>query len=97
MAHSHHRAVPRCPGDAVAPFPALTYPDRMMQADCVRDAALVVFGCDDPDLSGELACDPLENLEARRLNAIVVSNKNAIQHNAAPICRPSILYPSAAI
>jgi len=32
----------------------------MMQAYGVRNAALVVLGCDDPDLSGNLARDLFE-------------------------------------
>jgi hypothetical protein len=41
---------------------------------------------DHPHLSGELDGDPLENLEARRIDAVVIGNKNAIEHGAAPEC-----------
>jgi hypothetical protein len=56
----------------------------MMQAYGMRNAALVVLGCDDPDLSGNFACDLFEYPEARRLDAVVVGEEDAIQHAAVP-------------
>jgi len=43
-----------------------------MQADRVRDTALIVLRRDDPDLPGELAGDPLEDCETWRLDAVVI-------------------------
>ena len=57
-----------------------------MQTDGVRHAALIVLRRYNPHLSSELARDPLENLETWRLDAVVIGNKNAIQHGAAPEC-----------
>ena len=57
-----------------------------MQTDGVRDTALVVLRRDDPHPSSELDGDPLENLEARRIDAVVIGNKNAIEHGVAPEC-----------
>jgi hypothetical protein len=54
----------------------------------MRDPALVVLRRDHPHLSGELDGDPLENLEARRIDAVVIGNKNAIEHSAAPWAAP---------
>ena len=58
-----------------------------MQADRVRDAALVVLRRDDPDFAGELGADPLTNGESRRVDAVVVGDQNAIQHNTSPNSR----------
>ena len=58
-----------------------------MQADRVGDAALVVLRRDDPNFVGELARDPLEDFESRRVDAVVVGDQNAIQHNPAPSSR----------
>ncbi len=55
-----------------------------MQADRVRDAALVVLRRDDPNLVRELAGDPLEDFEARRFDAVIIGYQNTIQHSAAP-------------
>ena len=68
-----------------------------MQADGVGDAALVVLRRDDPNLSGEFARDPLENLEARRLNAVVISNKNTDPAQCCSNMKSVILYLSEAI
>jgi hypothetical protein len=56
-----------------------------MQADRVRDAALVVLGRDDPNLVAELARDPLEDFETRRFDTVVIGYENTIQHSAAPL------------
>jgi hypothetical protein len=39
---------------------------------------------DDPNLSSKLGGDAFENLEAGCLEAVVIGDKNAIQHSAAP-------------
>jgi hypothetical protein len=87
MARAHDGAVAGGSGDPVPPQPSLADPDRMMQADRVRDTALVVLRRDDPNLLGELAGDPLENCQTRRLDPVVVGYENAIQHSAAPLVR----------
>ena len=58
-----------------------------MQAHRVRDAALVVLGRDNPDLVSELGGDLLANRQTRRVDAVVVGDQNAIQHNTAPSSR----------
>ena len=87
MARAHHRAVTRRAGDPEAPQPSLADPDRVMQADRVRHAALVVLRRDDPDLAGEFAGDLLEHRQTRRVDAVVVGDQNAIQHYTAPSSR----------
>jgi hypothetical protein len=59
----------------------------VVQADRVRDAALVVLWRDDPDFAGEFGADPLTNGESRRVDAVVVGDQNAIQHNTGPNSR----------
>ena len=54
-----------------------------MQADGMRNAALIVLGSDDPHLAGELARDLFEHREARRLDAVVIGQQDAIQHAIA--------------
>jgi hypothetical protein len=56
-----------------------------MQADRVRDAALVVLRRDNPNLVGELAGDLFENFETRRFDAVVIGYENTIQQSAAPL------------
>ena len=56
-----------------------------MQANRVRDAALVVLGSDDPDLAGDLTGNPFEHREARRFDAVVIAEQDAIQHATAPL------------
>ena len=51
-----------------------------MQADGMRNAALVVLGCHDPDLAGELARDLFEHREPWRRDAVVVGQEDAVQH-----------------
>ena len=58
-----------------------------MQADRVRDAALVVLRRDDPNLAGELVGDPFENCQTRRVDTIVIGYQNTIQLNTAPYGR----------
>jgi hypothetical protein len=58
-----------------------------MQADRVRDAALVVLRRDDPNLISELGRDPFQNCQARRPDTVVVGDQNSIQHNVAPSSR----------
>jgi hypothetical protein len=89
MARAHDGAVAGGPGDPVAPRPSLADPDRVMQADRVRDAALIVLRRDDPNLVGEVAGDLFEDFETRRFNTIVISYENTIQHSAAPLFRKS--------
>src|SRR5215472_11826394 len=84
MTDAHHRAIARRAGDPIAPYPALADADRMMQTDGVRDAALIVLRSDNPDFAGELARDSLQHRQARRLDAVVIGDENAIQHHAAP-------------
>ena len=54
-----------------------------MQADRVRDAALVVLWRHDPYLAGELRRDPLEHFEAGRVDAVVIGQQNAVEHAGA--------------
>jgi hypothetical protein len=51
-----------------------------MQADGMRNSALVVLGCHDPNLAGEFARDLFEHREARRGDAVVVGQQDATQH-----------------
>jgi hypothetical protein len=87
MARAHDGAVAGGPGNPVAPRPSLADPDRMMQADRVRNAALIVLRRDDPNLVGELAGDLFEDHETRRFDPVVIGDQNAIQHNPAPSSR----------
>jgi hypothetical protein len=57
----------------------------MMQANRVRDAALIVLRRYDPYLLGESTGNPLQDCETRRLYTIVIGYKNSIQHVAASI------------
>src|SRR6516165_6603982 len=84
MTYADHRAVAGCSGYAVAACTTLGYSDRVMQADGVRHAALVVLGCHHPDLAGELARDLLQHREARRLDTVIVGQEDAIQQTAVP-------------
>jgi hypothetical protein len=43
-----------------------------------------MLGCYDPDLAGEFAGDLFQDFETGCLDAIVIGDQNAIQHNAAP-------------
>ena len=43
----------------------------------MRDARLIRFGRDDIDVVREAPRDPLQNGEARRMNAIVVGDQNS--------------------
>ena len=45
-----------------------------MQADRVRDTALVVLRRDDPNLAREIAGDLLEDFETRCLDTIVIGD-----------------------
>ena len=56
----------------------------MVQADGVRDAALVVFGRHDPDFAGEAGGDPFEDGKPRRVDAVVVGQENAIEQFGLP-------------
>jgi hypothetical protein len=58
-----------------------------MQADRVRDPALIVLGRDDPNLVGELAGDPFQNGQTRRFDTVVIGYENTIQQSAAPLVR----------
>ena len=57
-----------------------------MQADGVGLAALVVFGCDDPDLAGDLGGDFLQHRHARGVDPVVVGQHDPIQHASALLC-----------
>jgi hypothetical protein len=56
-----------------------------MQADRVRDTALVVLGRDNPTLVSEFAGDLFENCETRRFDTVVIGYENTIQHSAASV------------
>jgi hypothetical protein len=56
-----------------------------MQADRVRDTALVVLGRDNPNLVSEFAGDLFENFETRRFDTVVIGYENTIQHSAASL------------
>jgi hypothetical protein len=81
MACAHDGAIAGRSGDPVPPQPSLADPDRVMQADRVRDTALVVLRRNDPNLMSELAGDPLEDFETWRFDPIVIGYENAIQHH----------------
>ena len=57
-------------------------------------AALIVLRRDNPDFVGKLCRYPFENRQTRRLDAVVIGNQNAIQHDVAPKMRLVILYPA---
>jgi hypothetical protein len=57
MTHPHDRKVSGCSGYAVAARAPLGHTDRIVQTDRMRDTALVVLGCHNPDFVGELARD----------------------------------------
>src|ERR1700752_3813422 len=96
MTDTYDCAVPRCSGNPKALCAALADTDRMMQTDGVRDAALVMLGCHDPNFASELVRDLLEDRQTRGLDAVVIGDQNAIQHSAAPKMRSPNLYPSGA-
>jgi len=50
----------------------------MMQADRVRDAALIVLRSHGPNLARDFAGDPFEDREPGRLDTIVIGYENAI-------------------
>jgi hypothetical protein len=96
MACAHDGAIAGRSGDPVPPQPSLADPDRVMQADRVRDTALVVLRRNDPNLMSELAGDPLEDFETWRFDPIVIGYENAIQHSASPLSQKSIVQPLGA-
>jgi hypothetical protein len=53
----------------------LAQPQRIVERQRMRDAALVGLGRDDPDVVGELAGDRLERLQARRVDAVVIGDR----------------------
>src|SRR5215467_3298648 len=90
MANAHHRTVAWGAAHGVTPRAVLGHADRMMEADRMRNPALVVLGGDNPDLVGEPARDLFEHGEARRLDAVVVAEQHAIQHATARLSAKAV-------
>ncbi len=88
VAQAHRGAVAGGAGDAEAPGATLGEPQRVMQADRVGLAALIVFGCDDPDLVGNLGGDFLQHFHAGSVDPIVVRQHHPIQHREHSLLRP---------
>ena len=43
----------------------------------MRDAGLIVFRRNDVDIVGQRLCDALEQIEAGRMDAVIVGDQNA--------------------
>ena len=78
MACAHDGAVAGRTGDPVTPQPPLADPDRVMQANRVRNTALIVLRRDDPDFMSELAGDVFEDFETRRFDTVIIGDQNSI-------------------
>ncbi len=82
VAEAHGGTVAGGAGDAEAARASFGEAQRVMQADGVGLAALIVFGCDDPHLAGDLAGDFLHNTHAGGIDPVVVRQHDPIQHRA---------------
>ena len=55
----------------------LAQPQRIVERERMRDAGLIVFRRDHPDVVGQLARDLLADVEPFRVDAVVVGDKDA--------------------
>ena len=65
------------PFTAIAPLADLAQAQRIVERERMRHAGLVGLRRDDPDVVGQLARDLLADLEARRVDAVVVGDEDA--------------------
>jgi hypothetical protein len=77
MAHSHHDAVGRRALHGKPAFLHLAQPQRIVERERMRDAGLIGFRRDDPDVVRERARDLGAHVEPRRMDAVVVGNEDA--------------------
>ena len=87
VADAHRGAVAGRAGDAEAALAALADAQRVVQADGVGLAALVVLGRDDPDLAGDLRRDFLQHRHAGGVDPVVVGQHDPVQHGAVSALR----------
>jgi len=72
VARAHNDAIGRRSSDGKVTRADFAQPQRVVQRQRVRHAGLVEFGRNHPDVVGQLLRDLLYNLEARRVDAVVV-------------------------
>jgi hypothetical protein len=50
----------------------------------MRDTALIVLGCHDPDFASQFRRDPFEDRQTGRFDAIIVDQQYAVEHASPP-------------
>ena len=74
--HGEHHAVRRRAGHREAPLAVVVDPQRRVQGNALPHPALVVLRRHHPDFLGELRGDVLGDLQARRVDAVIIGQQN---------------------
>ena len=74
---AHDDAIGRRALHGVVPLADLAQPQRIVERERMRHAGLVVLGRDHPDVVGQSLRDLLADFQARRVDAVVVGDKDA--------------------
>ena len=77
MARAHDDAIGRRAAHRKAALADLAQPQRIVERQRMRDAGLIVFRRDHPDVVGQPARDLLADVEPFRMDAVVIGDKDA--------------------
>ena len=77
MPHGHDHAIGGRALDRENTLRKLPQPQRLMQRQRMRRAALIGFGRDHPDIVREVGRNLLQDIEAGRFDAVVIRDENS--------------------
>ena len=77
MPHAHDDAIGRCAAHRETALLDLAQPQWIVERERVRDARLIEFRRDNPDVVGQFTRDLLADVQAFGVNAVVVGDEDA--------------------